>query len=139
MILDGGNVIKLQNTHSGKYLRIQGGNQVNVGGGGGGLTRFRYHIHTHPNGVKLESCKFPGKYIAIRPNGNVAIGTGGIHTRLTFLRQGQVQRVQQPTVVIQQPIQPVQPQVIIQSPSNQISYILQETCANNQFRGKRLS
>jgi len=121
VILDGGGVIKLQNTHTNKYLRIESNNAVNVGGTGGQWTRFRYHVYSHPHGVKLESCKLPGRYVAIRPNGLVCHGTGGIHTQLTFWKQGQVNIVQQPQVVqptvIYQQQPPPQPTVIVQSPN----------------------
>ena len=129
---DGAGLVRLRNTHTNKYLRIMRNNDVNVDGGLGQLTLFRYHVHTHPNGVRLESCRFPGKYIAIRPNGAVMHGAGGVHTRLFFFREGQPQPQQkviyvqqpaqpvQPTVIVSpQPVQPVQPQVIVTSPSYQ--------------------
>jgi len=92
VILDGpsaARTVKLQSTFNQKYLRIEQNGAVNVGGTGGALTRFRYHVHTPPNGVKLESVQFPGKYVAIRPDGTVCCGMGGVHTQLTFLKQSQ--------------------------------------------------
>ena len=51
VILQGSNLIRLQNIKTGRYLRIQRNNEVNVGGGLGALTLFRYQVHLNPNGV----------------------------------------------------------------------------------------
>ena len=107
-------MVKLQSIKSGKYLRITAQSQVNVGGTGGELTRFRYHHYQHPNGVKLQSCKFPNKYIAIVPDGRVLAGNGGIHCHLTFWRMGQAQA--QPVKVVYKPAN-TQPTVIVQNPA----------------------
>ena len=82
---DFGKKCKLKNKHSGKYLRIQGGDTVNVGGVGGPLTLFKVHTWGQVNEVKLESNKFVGKYVAVR-NGNVVIGGGGPFTKLEIFR-----------------------------------------------------
>jgi len=110
--LDGMGVVKLQSAKSGKYLRITAQSLVDVGGTGGALTRFRFHHHQHPHGVKLQSCQFPNKWIAIMPDGRVLAGAGGQHCKVTFWRGG---RAQQPPVVYQ-PAN-VQPTVIVQNPA----------------------
>ena len=62
---DGCKVAKFQNTKNNKYLRIVD-NDVNIGGTGGAWTRFKVHP-TGGNSFKFESCKLPGKYVAVQP------------------------------------------------------------------------
>merc|ERR1712176_341926 len=113
VIIDGPQVIKLQNQHTKKFLRITQGGAVNVLGENGPLTRLRYKIWQSPNGVKLESVRFPGKWVAVMPNGTVQLGMGGPHCKLLFYRSnGGGQQVQQPQAY-------VQPQVIVQQPNLQ--------------------
>merc|ERR1712176_983683 len=113
VIIDGPQVIKLQNQHTKKFLRITQGGAVNVLGENGPLTRLRYKIWQSPNGVKLESVRFPGKWVAVMPNGTVQLGMGGPHCKLLFYRSnGGGQQVQQPQAYVQS-------QVIVQQPNLQ--------------------
>ena len=81
-----GQVFKFKNVKTGKYLRITGQDEINCEGAGGALTAFK--VHKEGGGVaKLESVKFAGKYISIKPNGNINIGNGGPHCKLTFTRK----------------------------------------------------
>jgi hypothetical protein len=105
-------------------MRIwKNGNQIDADGGGGNFTKFKIHYVNMPNGVKLESDRFPGRYVAVKVDKSVRVGSGGKHCLMYFchagggMQQQQQPRVvvvqqQQPRVVIQQ--QPMQPQVIIQ-------------------------
>lgn len=82
---DGGN-FKFKNVSTGKYLRLTGQNAINCGGVGGPFTVFK--VDKQGGGkAKLESVKFPGKYISVKPNGNIEIGIGGAHTILQFIRK----------------------------------------------------
>eukprot|EP01084_Bolivina_argentea_P196894 337504_1 len=72
---DGGTKVRFKSTKSDKYLRIMGGDKVNVGGGGGKFTVFT--VHRDGPTTKLESVEFPGKYIAVGKNNKVRVGTGG--------------------------------------------------------------
>jgi len=86
--LIGNNHCRLQSVKTGKYLRIwRGGNHIDVQGGTGQFTKFKIH-RIAMNGVKLESDVFRGKYIAVKPGKNVAIGSGGGHCALYPKRQG---------------------------------------------------
>eukprot|EP01084_Bolivina_argentea_P227380 384018_1 len=101
--LMGGNHCKLQSTKTGKYLRIwRGGKEIDINGGGGLFTKFKIHYHSRPNGIKLESDRFPGRYIAVNPSREMKIGSGGRHTNLWVFKDGGggQQRVQ-PQVIVQ--------------------------------------
>lgn len=101
--LEGGSHCRLQSVKTGKYLRLwRGGREIDVNGGTGPFTKFRIHYHSRPNGVKLESDRFPGRYIAVNPNRTMKIGSGGHHCNLWIKREGGGM-VQQPVRVVQQP------------------------------------
>ena len=104
IFLEGGSHCRLQSVRTGKYLRLwRGGREIDVNGGTGPFTKFRIHYHSRPNGVKLESDRFPGRYIAVNPNRTMKIGSGGMHCNLWIKREGQQRVVQQPVRVVQQP------------------------------------
>ena len=80
-------IYKFKNVKTGKYLRIvEQGKTVNCGGGGGEFTKFKAHKEGAGK-AKLESVKFDGVYISIKPNGNIEPGKGGAHCLLTFTRK----------------------------------------------------
>eukprot|EP01084_Bolivina_argentea_P227378 384013_1 len=108
--------IRLQSKKTGKYLRIwRGGKEIDANSGTGPFSKFKYHMHSHPNGIKLESDRFPGRYIAVNPNRTMKIGSGGYHSNLWIKREGAKQQV-----IIQQPQQNYQPQVIVQQEMEQL-------------------
>jgi hypothetical protein len=76
--------IRFKNASTGKYLRIFD-DKVDVDGEGGPFTHFKVHVVHEPNHVKLESEKFPGKYIAVDKNG-VRVGEGGVWCELVVYR-----------------------------------------------------
>eukprot|EP00484_Ammonia_sp_Unknown_P023721 CAMPEP_0197032742 /NCGR_PEP_ID=MMETSP1384-20130603/11341_1 /TAXON_ID=29189 /ORGANISM="Ammonia sp." /LENGTH=136 /DNA_ID=CAMNT_0042462445 /DNA_START=68 /DNA_END=478 /DNA_ORIENTATION=+ len=80
-----GNKIRLKSHKSGKYLRIVGGDKVDVGGVGGKFCVFKYH--KDGDHVKLESCEFGGKYIAVGKDNKVRVGVGGPFCKLEIFRK----------------------------------------------------
>ena len=106
--LEAGNHCRLQSIHTGKYLRLwRGGREIDVNGGTGPFTKFKIVYHNRPNGVRLESARFPGKYIAVNPNRTMKIGSGGQHCNLWIKREGP--QPVKPVRVVQQPQQPLVP------------------------------
>eukprot|EP01084_Bolivina_argentea_P234132 394169_1 len=94
IMLEGGQHCRLQSTKTNKYLRIfRNGNVIDVDGGTGPFTKFKIHYHSRPNGIKLESDRFPGRYLAVNPNRTMKIGGGGHHCNLWIKREGQAQQV----------------------------------------------
>jgi len=90
---DHGKKIQLQSEKTNKYLRIHD-NHVDVEGIGGEFTFFI--VHRISNGyAKLESEKYPGKYIAV-DNDGVRIGEGGPFCRLGFFREGHAEAFSKP-------------------------------------------
>jgi len=84
--LCGNNIIRLKSVKNGKYLRIHNfGKSIDVNGVGGEYCNFMYY--QNGNTIKLESLIFKGNYIAIKPNHNVEIGSGGPHCVLYFYRK----------------------------------------------------
>eukprot|EP01084_Bolivina_argentea_P075235 136398_1 len=81
---DGCKVVMIQQTITGKYLRIwKGGNEANVDGNGGKLCRFKAHKQdSSDNSYKFESINFAGNYVAVQPKG-CGIGNGGKYTEFT--------------------------------------------------------
>ena len=73
-----------------RYLRIEPNSNINFGGTGGKWTFFKVHkMGKGPqNGriAKLESVEQPGKYISVKENGTINVGTGGTWTELQFFR-----------------------------------------------------
>ena len=122
---DGGSKVRFKSLKSGKYLRIMGGDKVNVGGNGmkqiyiiyiyliiyisntgGKFTVFK--VHKNGDHVKLESNEFPGKYIAVGKNNVVRTGTGGPWCKMKIFRRSQpftnlYQFAKTNTVVIEHP------------------------------------
>eukprot|EP01083_Nonionella_stella_P168167 567043_1 len=75
---DGMTGVKLVSKESGKYLRIhQGGNEINAGGNGGAFTLFHATLveakQHHLKGVRLQSAKYPEKYVAIASDGRIEV------------------------------------------------------------------
>ena len=63
-----------------------GGDKLDIGGAGGKFTYFK--VHKIGGGeCKLESCEFPGKYIAVGKNNVPRVGGGGPFCKLKVLRQ----------------------------------------------------
>ena len=74
---DGGKCCLLRSQHTGQFIRIFGKKQVDCAGKGGKWCVFR--IRRCPDDqhvVKLESCEFPGRFIAVTREGS-SIKTGG--------------------------------------------------------------
>ena len=80
---------KFQSTKTGKYIRMGRGNIIDVTGGGGPFCLFK--ILRNGNEIKLESDRFPGKYIAVNNNRQVISGLGGVHCRLYAFQFAQQQ------------------------------------------------
>lgn len=83
-----GTYVKLKNVKNGKYLRIHDkflGDDVDTEGDGGPLCMFKVHTVDAPNHIKLESTKFPNKFIAV-DGGKVRVGKGGPHSVFTCYR-----------------------------------------------------
>eukprot|EP01084_Bolivina_argentea_P211841 360246_1 len=81
--LSNGAQIKLKSLKTGKYLRLRDSSTVDIEGTGGVNCPFK--VKKDGSYTKLESVKFPGKYIAVDQNG-VRVGTGGEWTRLKIYR-----------------------------------------------------
>eukprot|EP01083_Nonionella_stella_P090303 252285_1 len=82
----GMNIIKLKNTETGKYLRIERNREVTVGEGDQ-RAMFLYHKHHNPNEIQIESAQMKGRYVAISPNGDV-ICSDGKYTHLSVWKRG---------------------------------------------------
>lgn len=54
----------------------------------GPFSKFKIHYHHRPNGIKLESDRFHGKYVAVVPGKKARIGAGGDHCKFHAMRQG---------------------------------------------------
>eukprot|EP01084_Bolivina_argentea_P126569 224090_1 len=83
-LIDDNKYCKLQSLKTNKYLRIcKGGKCIDVNGElNQTYTRFKVYYYSKPNGIKLESDRFPGRYIAVNPSKNIQIGCNGIHCNL---------------------------------------------------------
>lgn len=87
------NLVKIKNKKTNRYLRIHGdGDKINAGGSGGKYTLFEITLISAQNhnlrGARLESAVFPGKFIVIRPNGNIGVTdscSGDIDCVLIFM------------------------------------------------------
>ena len=67
--------VKLQSTKNLRFMRILE-NGTDIGGVGGGYTKYKVIFVKKPNVCKLESCMFPGKFIAVSKDGNVYSSDG---------------------------------------------------------------
>lgn len=83
---DGGKYVTLQNIANKKYLQIiNDGNDINCGGDDISFGKFKVHPVEGPNHVRLESEKYPGKFIAVDQNG-VIVGKGDKPSLFTIYR-----------------------------------------------------
>merc|ERR1712087_651465 len=89
--------VSLQNKRTKRYMRMwedQGQVHVDAKGVAGDKEHddrcrdgaCRWKVHKHHAYVRLESRKYPGKYLAVE-DGEVRVGTGGKYTRLTVKSQ----------------------------------------------------
>ena len=82
-----GDEFKIKSKHTGKYLRLKSEDEVDVGGGGAGKCKFTIDKPTDENNiVRIQSVKFPGRYIAVR-DGKVKTGGGGKFTHITCFKE----------------------------------------------------
>jgi len=100
-----GDLIKLKNQFSQKFLRIwQNGQNIDVEGGGGPFTLFKVHVVESPNVVRLESERFVGRFIGVSEHGKVHIGEGGHNCTIKFFRQNIVEQLIKHHDPFQQPV-----------------------------------
>ena len=84
--IDGGKYVTLQNLGNKKYLQIiNDGNVINCGGDDITNGKFKVYPVEGPNHVRLESEKFPGKFIAVDESG-VIVGKGDKPSLFTIYR-----------------------------------------------------
>jgi len=80
----GGNVVKLRNRSSGKYLRMRADGGIDAKGVGKAWCEWR--VVKEGKGVAKLQSKAHGKFLAFR-GGRVVAGKGGPFCKLTFIRK----------------------------------------------------
>lgn len=85
--LHGNNICKLQNIKTKKYLQFNpkdGGNSINCNGNGGVSCELKVHFISAPNAFKLESAKFPSKFICVTPEKWIKSDNSGFNAVIYF-------------------------------------------------------